>query len=167
MTRIQRDTLAYVLIVLASVVLLAWAIPKYTPPYPGYGASPALVPNVAVAVMLVMAVLAIVRTEVARRRGTRLDAEESEFPEEGGGTGFTQVGRLDILHLLKYMVPAALFVVGIHTVGYIASALGFMLLLQYLVGARSHIRILAISVIAVALMYAVMRYGFGVPIPGL
>lgn len=167
MTRIQRDTLAYVLIVLASVVLLAWAIPRYTPAYPGYGASPALVPNVAVAVMLVMAVLAIVRTEVARRRGTRLDAEESEYPQEGGGTGFTQVGRLDILHLFKFMVPAALFVVGIHTIGYMASAFGFMLLLQYLVGARNHVRILAISVIAVALMYAVMRYGFGVPIPGL
>ncbi len=167
MTRIQRDTLAYVLIVLASVVLLVWAIPRYTPPYPGYGASPALVPNVAVAVMLVMAVLAIVRTEVARRRDTRLDAAESEYPEEGGGTGFTQVGRLDILHLFKYMVPAALFVAGIHTVGYIASALGFMLLLQYLVGARSPVRIGLIALVAVALMYAVMRYGFGVPIPGL
>ena len=166
MTRIQRDTLAYALIVLASVILLVWAIPKYTPPYPGYGASPALVPNVAVAVMLVMALLAIVRTVVGTKRGTAPGLEESEYPDEGGGTGFTQVGRLDVVHLVKFMVPAALFVIGINTVGYIASALGFMLLLQILVGARSPVRITLLTVVAVAFMYAVMRYGFGVPIPG-
>ncbi|MGB5467211.1 MAG: hypothetical protein WBM84_14120, partial [Sedimenticolaceae bacterium] len=61
MTRIQRDTVVYICIVVASVASLIWVIPAYTPPYPGYGASPALVPNVAVGIMLVMAVLALVR----------------------------------------------------------------------------------------------------------
>ena len=61
MTRIQRDTVVYLCIVLASVAFLVWVIPNYTPAYPGYGASPALVPNVAVGIMLVMAVLALVR----------------------------------------------------------------------------------------------------------
>ncbi len=166
MTRIQRDTLAYALIVLASVVLFVWVIPAYTPPWPGYGASPALVPNVAAAIMLIMAALAIVRTLVAGRKGTRLLTEDSVYPEEEGGAGFTQAGRLDILHLTRFIVPAALFVVGIHTVGYIPSALGFMLLLQFLVGSRNPVRILVLSVVAVAFMYAAMRYGFGVPIPG-
>ena len=166
MTRIQRDTLAYVLIVLASVVLLVWAIPAYTPAYPGYGASPALVPNVAATIMLVMAILAIVRTMVAGRKGIEPLAEDSIYSEEGGGTGFTQAGRLDILHLTRFIVPSALFVIGINTVGYIPSALGFMLLLQFLVGSRNPVRILVLSVAAVALMYVAMRYGFGVPIPG-
>ncbi len=166
LTRIQRDTLAYVLIVLASVVLLVWVIPAYTPAYPGYGASPALVPNVAATIMLIMTILSIVRTMVAVRKGIELLAEDSTFPEEGEGTGFTQAGRLDIPHLIRFIVPSVLFVIGINTVGYIPSALGFMLLLQFLVGSRNPVRILVLSVVAVAFMYAAMRYGFGVPIPG-
>ena len=166
MKRVQRDMLAYVLIALASVLLLIWAIPVYTPAYPGYGASPALVPNVAVSVMLVMAILAIVRSVVASRRGTTLSEEESTYPEDGSGSGFTQVGRVDIVHLAKFMISAALFVVGINTIGYIASALGFLLLLQFLVGARNPVKIVILSVVTVALMYVAMRYGFGVPIPG-
>lgn len=158
--------LAYVLIALACVLLLVWAIPAYTPAYPGYGASPALVPNVSVAVMLVMAILAFVRSLVAIRGGTALSEEETVYPDEEGGSGFTQVGRVDIVHLAKFMVPAALYVIGINTIGYLPSAFIFLLLLQYLVGARSPIKILVLAVVAVALMYAAMRYFFGVPIPG-
>ena len=166
MKKVQRDMLAYVFIALASMLLLIWAIPVYTPAYPGYGASPALVPNVAVAVMLVMAILAILRLALAHKRGTSLSEDETTYPEEGGGSGFTQVGRVDIVHLAKFMIPAALYVIGINTIGYIPSALLFLLLLQYLVGARSPLKILILSIAAVALMYAAMRYGFGVPIPG-
>ncbi len=166
MTRVQRDILAYVLIILISMVLLGWAIPVYTPPYPGYGASPALVPNVAVGVILIMAVLAIVRTVMAVRGGAALRETESTYPDDGDNSGFTQVGRLNIVHLAKFVVPAVLFVVGINTIGYLPSALGFLLLLQYLVGARNPVTIVLLAVVVVALMYAAMRYGFGVPIPG-
>ena len=166
MSRIQRDTLAYVLIVLASVLLLVWVIPKFTPPYPGYGASPALVPNVAVGIMLVMAILAIVRTVAAFRGSAPFSEEEAAYPEDGEGTGFTQVGRLNVVHLLKFMIPAALYITGINTIGYIPSAFIFLVLLQYLIGARSPVKILILSAVAVTLMYLVMRYGFGVPIPG-
>ena len=166
MNRIRRDLLANVAIALASVLLLAWAIPVYTPAYPGYGASPALVPIVAVGVMLVMAILAIIRATLAIKGSTPLSEEESTYPEEGGGSGFTQVGRLDIVHLAKFMVPAALLVIGIGTIGYLPSALAFLLLLQYLVGARNWIKIVLLAIITVALMYAAMRYGFGVPVPG-
>ena len=158
--------LANVVITLASVLLLTWAIPVYTPAYPGYGASPALVPIVAVGVMLVMAILALIRYVLAIKGNNPLSQEESTYPDEGGGSGFTQVGRLDIGHLAKIMVPAALLVIGIHTIGYIPSALAFLLLLQYLVGARNWIKIVLLAVITVALMYAAMRYGFGVPVPG-
>lgn len=158
--------LANMLIVLASVVLLVWAIPVYTPPYPGYGASPALVPNVVAGVMLVMALLALLRSVIATRKGIALSEEESAYPQDEGGSGFTQVGRLKILHLTKFMTAAGLFVYGIWTIGYVASAFAFMLLLQLLVGARKALQVLLIAVVAVALMYAAMRYGFGVPIPG-
>ena len=166
MNRVQRDILAYVFVALASVLLLAWAIPTYTPPYPGYGASPALVPNVVVAVMLVMAILGIVRSTMAMRDSSALSDEEFTFPDDEGGSGFTQVGRLDIVHLAKFMIPAALFVIGINYIGYIPSALAFVVLVQYLVGARSPVKILILSVAAVSFMYVAMRYAFGVPIPG-
>ncbi len=158
--------LAYVLIALASLLLLVWAIPAYTPAYPGYGASPALVPNVSAAVMLIMAILAFIRLLVAIRGGRALNVQETVFPDEGGGSGFTQVGRVDIIHLTRFMVPSALYVIGINTIGYLPSALIFLLLLQYLVGARNPIKILVLAVVAVAVMYAAMRYFFGVPIPG-
>ena len=158
--------LANVVITLASVLLLVWAIPVYTPAYPGYGASPALVPVVAVGIMLVMAILAIIRTVVALKGSAPLSEEEASYPDEGKGTGFTQVGRLDIVHLAKFMIPAALLVIGIGTIGYLPSALAFLLVLQYLVGARNWIKIVLLAIITVALMYAAMRYGFGVPVPG-
>ena len=158
--------LANVVITLASVLLLVWAIPVYTPAYPGYGASPALVPIVAVGIMLVMAILAIIRTVVALKGSAPLSEEEASYPDEGKGTGFTQVGRLDIVHLAKFMIPAALLVIGIGTIGYLPSALAFLLVLQYLVGARNWIKIVLLAIITVALMYAAMRYGFGVPVPG-
>ena len=76
--------LANVVITLASVLLLIWAIPVYTPAYPGYGASPALVPIVAVGVMLVMAILAIIRYLLAIKSNSPLSEEESTFPGRGG-----------------------------------------------------------------------------------
>ena len=158
--------LANVVITLASVLLLIWAIPVYTPAYPGYGASPALVPIVAVCVMLVMAILAIIRYVLAIKSNSPLSEEESTYPDEGNVSGFTQVGRLDIVHLLKFMIPAVLLVFGIPIIGYIPSALAFLILIQFLVGARNWFKIVLLAVIAVALMYAAMRYGFGVPIPG-
>jgi len=166
LNRIQRDVLANVLIVLASVLLLFWAIPVYTPAYPGYGASPALVPIVVVCVMLVMAILAILRAVFAIQGKAPMSEEESTYPNDAIRSGFTQVGPLDIGHLVKFMGPAALFVIGIHTIGFLPSAVLFLLLLQLLVGARSWIQIPLLAVIAVALMYIAMRYGFGVPIPG-
>ncbi len=166
MTRVQRDLLTNVLIVLVSVYFVFWGIPLYTPPYPGYGASPALVPYVVVGVMCFMAVLAMVRTVLARRGGAELNEAERAYPDDSGKSGFTQVGRLDLVHLAKFMVPAVLLVIGIHTIGYIPSALGFLVLLQYLMGARNLVTIGLLAMVAVALMYAAMRYGFGVPIPG-
>ena len=57
MTRITRDTIAYLVVIGFCILMLTWAIPEYTPPYPGYGASAALVPIVAVCLMLFMACL--------------------------------------------------------------------------------------------------------------
>ncbi len=166
MTRIQRDTIAYLLIVAFCILMLAWAIPNYTPDYPGYGASPALVPNVSISVILVMSILVLVRNATSRLKGKALPPGESEFPEDGKTTGFTQVGRVKLFRLLSFMIPCALLVIGIDYIGYIPAALLFMLAIQFVIGTRTFVQPIIVSVAAVGVLYIVMRYGFGVPVPG-
>ncbi len=166
MTRVQRDTLAYILILVFCIVLLTWAIPKYTPPYPGYGASPALVPIVSVGIIVAMSILALIRNALARYAGKDLPPEESQFPEDGQTSGFTQIGRINLVHLASFMIPCALLVVGIDYIGYLPTGFLFMLVIQYVIGSRKVVQPVIVSIAAVALMYVTMRYGFGVPIPG-
>ena len=166
LTRLQRDTVAYLLISAFCILMLAWGIPTYTPPYPGYGASPALVPNVSISVILVMSFLVLVRNAVAKFKDKPLPPGESEFPEDAQTTGFTQVGRVKLGHLLGFMVPCALLVIGIEYIGYVPAALLFMLAIQYVIGTRTFVQPVIVSFTAVAVLYVTMRYGFGVPIPG-
>jgi len=146
--------------------MLTWGIPNYTPAYPGYGASPALVPNVSISVILVMSLLALLRNAVSKFKGKALPPGENEFPEDAQTTGFTQVGRIKLPHLLSFMVPCALLVIGIEYIGYIPAALLFMLAIQYVIGSRKIVQPVIVSLVAVAVLYVTMRYGFGVPIPG-
>lgn len=166
MTRIQRDTIAYVCILVVSVALLVWLIPKYSPPYPGYGASPALVPNVAVAIMLVMAVLALLRNGFTYWWGRTRRPEESEFPDEGESSGFTQVGRIRLWHLARLVIPCALLIPALYWFDYIPVAIVFMLVIQYVIGRREPIPAVILAVAMALFMYAAMRYGFSVPLPG-
>lgn len=166
MTRIQRDTSAYIFVVLASVFLLTWAIPNHTPAYPGYGAPPALVPNVVVGVMLVMALLALVRNALAIWGEKPLSKTEGEYPEDGDSGGFTQIGRVNLLHLARFIIPAALLIPGFNWIGFIPTSIIFLLLLQYLVGCCKPVIAIVVALVTVAVMYVAMRYGFGVPVPG-
>lgn len=179
MTRVQRDTLGYLAIAAISVVLLAWAIPAYTPPHPGYGASPALVPNVAAAVMLVMAILALLRNALARWGGKPLDAAERDYPAAEASGGFTQVGRVRLARLLILMLPCALLVpafawlgaigleLGFAAFGYIAAAFVFLMVFQYILGRREPLPAVMLATAMTLVMYVAMRYVFGVPLPGV
>jgi hypothetical protein len=166
LTRIQRETIANLLIVGFCLLMFIWAIPTYTPAYPGYGASPALVANVSVGVIMVMAGLSLVRLFLARFAGKTLPPAEGQFPEEAQSTGFTQVGRLKLYHLALLMVPCVLLMVGIEYLGYVPTAFLFMLVLQYVIGNRNWLQMTVLAIVAVAAMYVIMRYGFGVPVPG-
>jgi len=166
-TRIKRDTIAYLSVIGFCILMYSWAIPVYTPPYPGYGASPALVPIVAVSVMLFMAILSLIRIALAVYLKKPVCSEEREFPEdlEGGG-GFTQIGRVDLLHLAKTMIPCVLLVVAIDYIGYVLASFFFLLIFQHLIGSRNWVQLVTVSIILTAVLYIVMRYGFGVPVPG-
>jgi len=166
-TRIKRDLIAYLVIAGFSILMLTWGIPTYTPAHPGYGASPALVPNVAVGIMLFMACLSILRICMAILRNESISAEESEFPEDmKEEAGFTQVGRVKLFHLASIMVPSVLLVVAIEYVAYIFVSFIFLMVLQYAIGCRKCLQSVVVSVALTAVLYIVMRYGFGVPVPG-
>jgi len=166
-TRIKRDALGYVFVIGFCILMLAWAIPAYTPPYPGYGASPAMVPVVSVCVMLFMACLSLIRIAVAFYLNKPIPPEEGQFPEDlDQGSGFTQVGRLKIAHLAAIMIPCVLLVVAIEYVGYVLASIAFLLVLQYVIGSRRWLQSAVVSIALTAVLYIVMRYGFGVPVPG-
>lgn len=167
MTRIKRDAIACLLIVGFSILMLVWAIPTYTPAYPGYGASPALMPIVSVGVMLFMACLSLVFIGVALYMNKSLPIEEREFPEdlEDGG-GFTQVGRVNLYHLARIMIPCVLLVVAIEYIGYMLASFAFLMVLQYVIGNRKWVQSIVLAIILTSVLYIVMRYGFGVPVPG-
>lgn len=147
--------------------MLAWGIPTYTPAYPGYGASPALVSNVSVGVMLFMACVSLIRIGVAVYLKKPIPVAEREFPEdmeEGGG--FTQLGRVNLYHLARIMIPCVLFVLVIEYISYVFAAFVFLMILQYAIGSRKWIQSIVVSIALTAVLYIVMRYGFGVPVPG-
>ena len=167
MSRIQRDSIGYVAIITFCVVMLSWGIPNYTPAYPGYGASSALVPNVAVCVVLVMAFLSLVRVWVAIWLNKPISALEREFPDDlGDGDGFTQVGRVNLWHLVSIIGPSVLLLVAVEYLGYEISSILFLMLIQFVIGSRRWLQSAVIAVVLTAVLFVVMRYGFGVPVPG-
>ena len=64
------------------------------------------------------------------------------------------------------MVPAALLLVAIEYIGYIPASLVFLLAIQFLIGSRRWVQSIIIAVVLTAVLYIIMRYGFGVPVPG-
>lgn len=167
MTRIKRDSIAYLVIIGFCIFMLTWGIPKFTPAYPGYGASAALVPIVSVSLMLFMACLSLIYVSVATFMNKPIPSEESAFPEDlENDEGFTQVGRIRLFHLLSIMIPCVLLVVAIEYIGYELSSIAFLLILQYAIGSRKWIQSIVVAVTLTAVLYIIMRYGFGVPVPG-
>ena len=167
MTRIHRDSIGYLLIIAFCVVMLSWGIPTYTPAYPGYGASAALVPNVAVCVVLVMALVSLARVWIAIWLDKPIPLVEREFPGElGDSDGFTQVGRVNLVHIVSIIGPSVLLLVAIEYLGYEISSILFLMLIQFVIGSRRWLQMSVIAVVLTAVLFVVMRYGFGVPVPG-
>lgn len=167
MTRINRDLIGYLVVVGFCIVMLTWGIPIYTPAYPGYGASPALVPIVSVGVMLFMACLSLIRIAVSRYMKKPIPAEEGQFPEDmESDDGFTQVGRVKLIQLASIMIPCVLLVVAIEYIGYMLASFAFLMILQFAIGSRKWVQLVVLSIVLTLVLYIVMRYGFGVPVPG-
>ena len=117
--------------------------------------------------MLIMAIISLARIGLALRLNKPIPAEEREFPQDvGDDSGFTQVGRVNLIHLASIMIPSVLLLASIDYIGYLPASFVFLMILQFIIGSRRWLQSIVVSVALVAALYVVMRYGFGVPVPG-
>ena len=141
MTELQRDTLAYGVVAAASAYLLIWIIPAYTPEYPGYGVPASLLPDIAAGFMLALSLLGLGRAALSWRKA-----------EKSGGDGQTAV-------------PCALLMPAMSLFGFLPAGIAFMVVIQIGCGQRRWFPMTLVSVAPVLLVYAIMRFGLGVPMP--
>ncbi len=162
MTRRQRDNLTYGGIAVGCVIFLLWVIPAQTPPYPGYGVSAALLPNVAFGIILVLAVLLMLDNLLDYRAEK---SKEPATPEERASQEISQEDRVHFGRLALFMVPCLLLMPAMQWIGFIPAGIAFMVVIQFLCGQRKPVPLVLVAVLPVLALYAAMRYGLGVPMP--
>lgn len=159
MTEKKRDNLVSGGVAIGSVFFLAWVIPTFTPPYPGYGVSSALLPNVAFGSILVLSLLSLGYNIFSHFKAKLTN------PEAGQSEDIRSEDRVYLWHLASFMIPCILLMPTMKWMGFIPSGLLFMLLMQYLCGQRKPVTAVLVAICSVGLMYAAMRYGLSVPMP--
>jgi len=162
MTRRKRDNLTYGGIVVGCGAFLLWVIPTQTPPYPGYGVSAALLPNVAFGIILVLAGLLLLDNLLAYR------AEKLKGPADPEERASQEIKPDDKVHfwrLALFMIPCILLMPAMQWIGFIPAGIAFMLFFQFLCGQRKPLTFALVAVVPVLIIYAAMRYGLGVPMP--
>ncbi|MDL2307298.1 tripartite tricarboxylate transporter TctB family protein [Desulfovibrio sp. OttesenSCG-928-C06] len=151
---LNTESIASAAIMLLSVLLLVWVIPAHTPPYQGYGVSPALIPNVSAAIMLALSFLGLLRSALGKRAG------------KASGEKIDPVSLLSrFIHISKFMLPSFLLFPAIGEFGFFPAGIVFMLLIQFICGQRNWLKNALVSVLVVAGLYAAMRYGFSIAMP--
>lgn len=171
---IDREKIASVAIALFSLILLVVVIPRDTPPYQGYGVSPALIPNLAAGLMLLLSLIRL--SGRTGERGATGDAgaensgnipapgKKAGRPARDGGSDRASPTRT-AAHLAKFFPPCFLLLPLMARIGFIPAGLVFMLVMQYLCGQRNPLTMLLVGVLTVGGLYLAMVYGFKVPMP--
>lgn len=174
MTERQRDMLAYGVVALAGGNLLLWIIPACTPEYPGYGVPASLLPNIAAGFMLALSLLGLVRAALAscaerREAGTAgaqgADGAPPATEKAGKGEEKPAAPRVRWLHLARFLIPCALLMPAMSWIGFIPAGVAFMAVIQYFCGQRRPLAFALVAALPVLAVYAVMRFGLGVPMP--
>ncbi|RJR46875.1 MAG: tripartite tricarboxylate transporter TctB family protein [Desulfobacteraceae bacterium] len=153
MTSRTRDSFIHGGISLGAVIFLIWVIPAYSPPYPGYGVSPSLVPEIAVGAILALSGISLMRNLFSDRSAGNT--------ERSGNTK----DRVNLLHLALFMSPCVLLMPAMKWMGFIPAGAVFILVIQYLCGQRRPVPAALVTVGAVGIVYVAMRFGLGVPMP--
>ncbi len=149
MTQTLRDGISYSIVALFSGALLLWIIPGWSPEYPGYGVPATLLPNIAAGFMLVLALLGILRTVQQRRKS-----------KDG-----TEIEKIHWRHLVAFLLPCVLLMPAMSLVGFIPAGVVFMTVIQLACGQRRWMPLTIVAILPVVIVYALMRFALGVPMP--
>lgn len=159
MTRTKRDRLVDGFVALGSLVFLLWIIPNFTPPYPGYGVSSALLPSIVVGIILVLSVISLGNSFWAQSKKTSASEKDQQ------ADNICQNDKIHLGHLIGFMIPCLLLMPAMKWAGFIPGGFLFMCLMQYLCGQRKPITMVIVAVCSVGTLYVAMRWGLGVPMP--
>lgn len=160
---LNTESISNAAIMLFSILLLAWVIPEYTPPYQGYGVSPDLIPNITAGIMLFLSSFGLLRSVRASKAG-KATGEKADF-----GLFMEKT-----LHVTKFIIPCFLLfpamemfseMPGLRQLGFFPAGILFMLWIQLICGQKNWLHNALISVLAVLGLYAAMRYGFSIAMP--
>ncbi len=161
MTGGKRDNLVEGGIALGSIFFLLWVIPTFTPPYPGYGVSSALLPNLVFGIILALSVLSLGGSIFSHYKAKSSDSEKDRPVEEK----IRPEDKVHLWHLASFMIPCILLMPAMKWMGFIPGGFLFLLLMQYLCGQRKPVTMVLVAVCTVGVIYLAMRYGLGVPMP--
>jgi hypothetical protein len=157
MTKRKRDVIVFSGIIAGCLIFLFWAIPTYTPEYPGYGVPAHLLPNITVSIMLVLSVSELLRLFlVYRAEKQKGQVTREEIPAKE---------KINLWHLIKFLIPSALLMPAVEWMGFIPAGILFMLVMQYLCRQRNPVIMILVTVVTVGIVYSGMRYGLQVPFP--
>lgn len=152
MTTAQRDIVSYGVIIVFCAAMLAWGIPTYSPEYPGYGMPASTVPSIAVGLMLLLSLTGLVRTLSTFRRERQDKKEERRVV-------------IHWLYLVCFLLPCFLLMPAMHLAGFVPAGMLFMLIIQLFCGQRRIAPLVLVTALPVLIVYVLMRYGLGVPMP--
>lgn len=157
MTQTQRDMTAYGVVALAGAAFLLWLIPAWTPEYPGYGAPASLLPDLAASFMLVLALVGLARTVLADRATRRATAAAPD--------GNPRAEAIHWGYLARFLIPCLLCMPAMSILGFIPAGVVFLAVIQYVCGQRRREIMAIVATLPVLAVYALMRFGLGVPLP--
>ena len=116
-----------------------------------YGVPASLLPDIAAGFMLALSLLGLGRAALSWRKA-----------EKSGGDGQTAVRWR---HLACFLIPCALLMPAMSLFGFLPAGIAFMVVIQIGCGQRRWFPMTLVSVAPVLLVYAIMRFGLGVPMP--
>lgn len=90
------------------------------------------------------------------------EAEEAEKTEAGP---LPAASLIQWLHLARFLIPCALLMPAMSWIGFIPAGVAFMAVIQYFCGQRRPLAFALVAALPVLAVYAVMRFGLGVPMP--
>lgn len=143
------NIMAYLILIAFCVFAFMYAIPVWTPPYPGFGVPASYMPNVLCGVICTLSVVGLLQTLI-KKTG-------KDKPSGLSGKMFGQ--------FLLLLLPIAISMPLMQKLTFVPGAAITLALLQFFAGERRWLHLVLIPVVTAAIIYAGLWYGLRLPLP--